>query len=207
MTKLSYSLFLDLKNPIKIALICTIGILMIRPLAAQDSITVTRAVVVKNDTLPIVELPEVAVYLRADFEYLYLKRRYRRLIRNVKKAYPYAMIAGRELQALDRHLASLPSEKEKETYIDQAEKEIMDRFEKEVRKLTVSQGIILVKLIDRETGRTSYKVIKELKGSLTAFFWQGIARIFGNNLKAEYDPGGEDRVIEDIVRGIEAGFI
>ena len=83
----------------------------------------------------------------------------------------------------------------------------MDRFEKEVRKLTVSQGIILVKLIDRETGRTSYQVIKELKGNVTAFFWQGIARIFGNNLKTEYDPEGEDRVIEDIVLGIEAGFI
>ncbi|TFH22950.1 MAG: DUF4294 domain-containing protein, partial [Bacteroidia bacterium] len=74
-------------------------------------------------------------------------------------------------------------------------------------KLTVTQGIILVKLIDRETGRSSYLVIKELKGSITAFFWQGIARIFGNNLKAEYDPEGDDRVIEDIVRGIEAGFI
>ena len=191
----------------KIAFLCFIGALIIHPLEAQDSITVTRAVVVGNDTLPIIELPEVTVYQRADFEYLYLKRRYRRLIRNVKKAYPYAMVAGMELQALDRHLTTLPSEKERKAYVDQAEKEIMDRFEKDVRKLTVSQGIILVKLIDRETGRTSYKVIKELKGSVTAFFWQGIARIFGNNLKAEYDPGGKDRVIEDIVRGIEAGFI
>ena len=83
----------------------------------------------------------------------------------------------------------------------------MGEFEKEVKKLTISQGIILVKLIDRETGRTSYQVIKELKGGFTAFFWQGLARIFGNNLKAEYDPVDKDRVIEDIVMGIEAGFI
>ena len=83
----------------------------------------------------------------------------------------------------------------------------MGQFEKQVRKLTITQGIILVKLIDRETGRSSYQVIRELKGNITAFFWQGIARIFGNNLKAEYDPGGADKVIEDIVKGIEAGFI
>jgi hypothetical protein len=172
-----------------------------------DSSHVTRALVIDNDTLPLVELPGVNVYERADFEYLYLKRRYRRLIRNVKKAYPYAKIAGSELKALDRQLAALETEKERKAYVDQAEKEIMARFEKEVRKLTISQGIILVKLIDRETGRTSYEVIKDLKGGFTAFFWQGIARIFGNNLKTEYDPDDDDRVIEDIVRGIEAGFI
>jgi hypothetical protein len=172
-----------------------------------DSITVTRAVVQDNDTLPVIELPEVRVYERKDFAYLYLKRRYRRLIRNVKKAYPYSQIAGKELRDLDAYLTTLPTEKERKAHINEAEKEIMERFEKEVRRLTVSQGIILVKLIDRETGRTSYQVIKELKGNLTAFFWQGIARIFGNNLKTEYDPKGEDRIIEDIVLGIEAGFI
>ena len=88
-----------------------------------------------------------------------------------------------------------------------AEKEIMDKFEKSVKRLTITQGIILVKLIDRETGRTSYNVIKDLKGGFTAFFWQGIARLFGNNLKLQYDPLGEDKVMEDIVQGIEAGFI
>ena len=168
---------------------------------------VARAVVEGSDTLPILELPEVRVYERRDFEYLYLKRRYRRLIRNVKRAYPYAQIAGVRLKELDDHLLTLKSEKEQREYINQAEKEIMQEFENEVRKLTVTQGIILVKLIDRETGRTSYQVIKELKGGITAFFWQGIARIFGNNLKTEYDPVNDDRILEDIVLGIEAGFI
>ena len=172
-----------------------------------DSLNVTRAIVEGNDTTPWIELPEVIVYDKADFDYLYFKRRYRRLIRNVKKAYPYAKIAGKRLKDLDDHLVTISNEKEQKAYIDQAEKEIMGEFEKEVKKLTVSQGIILVKLIDRETGRTSYQVIKELKGGFTAFFWQGIARIFGNNLKSEYDPEDDDRVIEDIVLGIEAGFI
>jgi len=173
----------------------------------QDNSVVTRAVVEGSDTLPIIELPEVMVYERRDFEYLYLKRRYRRMIRNIKKAYPYAQIAGVKLKELDDHLATLDNEKEQKAYINQAEKEIMDQFEKQVKRLTVTQGIILVKLIDRETGRTSYQVIKELKGGFTAFFWQGIARIFGNNLKTEYDPENQDKVMEDIVLGIEAGFI
>jgi len=183
----------------------------VKDLAAQepqkDNSVVTRAVVQGSDTLPIFELPEVLVYERRDFEYLYLKRRYRRMIRNIKKAYPYAQIAGVKLKELDDHLATLNSEKEQKAYINQAEKEIMDQFEKQVKRLTVTQGIILVKLIDRETGRTSYQVIKELKGGFTAFFWQGIARIFGNNLKTKYDPENQDKVMEDIVLGIEAGFI
>jgi hypothetical protein len=190
-----------------------IGILLLLSLQLEaqstetDSLIVTRAVVEGNDTIPIVELPELRIYQRQDFDYLYLKRRYRRLIRNVKKAYPYAKVAGIKLKELDDHLVTIKNEKEQQAYINLAEKEIMAEFEKEIKKLTVSQGIILVKLIDRETGRTSYQVIKELKGGFTAFFWQGIARIFGNNLKAEYDPEDADRVIEDIVLGIEAGFI
>jgi hypothetical protein len=186
------------------ALLC-----LLPELSAQEpqNSVVTRAVVVGSDTLPIIELPEVSVYERKDFDYLYLKRRYRRMIRNIKKAYPYARLAGMELKELDDHLATLDSEKEQKEYINHAEKEIMDQFEKEVKKLTVTQGIILVKLIDRETGRTSYQVIKELKGGFTAFFWQGIARIFGNNLKTEYDPDDQDKIMEDIVLGIEAGFI
>ncbi len=173
----------------------------------KDNSGVTRVVIEGSDTIPMIDLPEVRVFDRRDLDYLYLKRKYRRLIRNVKKAYPYSKVAGEKLKELDEQLASIVDEKEQKEHIKKAEEEIMGQFEKEVRKLTVTQGIILVKLIDRETGRSSYQVIKELKGSITAFFWQGIARIFGNNLKAEYDPEGDDKVIEDIVRGIEAGFI
>jgi hypothetical protein len=173
----------------------------------KDKSGVTRAVIEGADTIPMIELPELTVFDHRDLDYLYLKRKYRRLIRNVKTAYPYSKIAGEKLKELDEQLAAIEDAKEQKEFIRKAEEEIMGQFEKDIRKLTVTQGIILVKLIDRETGRTSYLVIKELKGSITAFFWQGIARIFGNNLKAEYDPGGDDKVIEDIVRGIEAGFI
>jgi hypothetical protein len=201
----------DLKLPVKYMFYIGLFMCNFLILSGQqmhpDSFIVTRGVIQGNDTIPMIELEEVRVYTRQDFEYLYYRRRDRRLVRNVKKAYPYAKIAGIELVKLDRYLASLDDKKAQKAYVHQAEKEIMDRFEKDVKKLTITQGIILVKLIDRETGRTSYEVIKDLKGGITAFFWQGIARIFGNNLKAEYDPDGDDRLIEDIVRGIEAGFI
>ncbi len=192
-------------------LLFTVLLLVLPDLSAQieqkDNSGVTRVVIEGSDTIPMIELPELRVFDRRELDYLYLKRKYRRLIRNVKKAYPYSKIAGEKLKELDEHLASIDDEKEQKEHIKKAEEEILGQFEKQVRKLTVTQGIILVKLIDRETGRSSYLVIKELKGSITAFFWQGIARIFGNNLKAEYDPEGDDKVIEDIVRGIEAGFI
>jgi hypothetical protein len=200
-----------LRPSVKHILFFLILFMFFRGLPAQDTVKdqvqITRGIIQDNDTLPLVELPEVRVYERKDFEYLYLKRRYRRLIYNVKKAYPYSKIAGTRLKSLDDYLVTLESEKERKEYINLAEKEIMEEFERDVKKLTITQGIILVKLIDRETGRTSYEVIKELKGGFTAFFWQGIARIFGNNLKTEYDPEDQDRIIEDIVLGIEAGFI
>jgi hypothetical protein len=159
-----------------------------------------------NDTIPMFNIPEVTIF-KYQYDYLYLQRRYRRLIHNVKKAYPYAQIAGIQLKELDEHLLTLKSEKARDAYLKMQEKEIMDQFAADVKRLTITQGIILVKLIDRETGRTSYEVIKELKGGFTAFFWQGVARVFGNNLKLQYDPYGSDRIIEDIVQGIEAGFI
>ena len=200
-----------MKESLRYLTIVLFGLGMVQVMPAQvnmhDSFVVARVIIVDQDTLPVFELPEVSIYQRRDFEYLYLKRRYRRMIRNVKKAYPYAKIAGVMLKELDDHLVTLDSEKEQKDYIQQAEKEIMDQFEKEVKRLTITQGIILVKLIDRETGRSSYQVIKDLKGSITAFFWQGIARIFGNNLKTEYDPEEQDKIIEHIVLGIESGFI
>jgi len=199
------------KNLQKLILLTSLIFFIIPSLNAQntdeDNSGITRGIIEGADTIPLIELPEIRIYERKDYEYLYLKRRYRRLIRNVKKAYPYAKIAGVELKELDMQLAAIENEKEKKAYVETAEKEIMDQFEKKVKRLTITQGIILVKLIDRETGRTSYEVIKDLRGGITAFFWQGIARIFGNNLKSEYDPVDKDRIIEVIVQGIEAGFI
>ena len=160
-----------------------------------------------GDTTFHTKMRPVIIYPKRYFKSKRERRRYGRLIRNVKKAYPYAKIAGLKLKILDEQLSKLETEKERKQHLEMAEKEIIDKFEKDIKRLTITQGIILVKLIDRETGRTSYNVIKDLKGGFTAFFWQGIARLFGNNLKLQYDPLGEDKVMEDIVQGIEAGYI
>jgi hypothetical protein len=162
--------------------------------------------VYRSDTLPVMQIPELNIYDVSKYNYL-KSRRYRRMIYNVRKAYPYAMIANERLKALDEELSKIKSKREQKSYMNEAEKEIMQEFEDELRKLTISQGIILVKLIDREIGLTSYEVIKDIRGGFTAFFWQGVARIFGNNLKMQYDPEGEDKVIEDIIMAIEYGYI
>lgn len=88
-----------------------------------------------------------------------------------------------------------------------AEDELRASFEKELRGLTISQGLILVKLIDRETSHTTYEVLQEFRGAAAAVFWQGLGRLFGYNLRVEYDPIGEDKMIEEIIQMIEAGAI
>jgi hypothetical protein len=187
-----------------IAIFCT-------PSSAQNEVdnndqSFNRPLVYRSDTLPMMIIPELNIYDINKYNYL-RSRKYRREVHNVKKAYPYAIIANRRLQSLDTTLVKLSSKKEQKEYLEVAEKELIKEFEREMRKLNITQGIILVKLIDREIGRTSYEVVKELRGGFNAFFWQGIARILGNDLKLQYDPEGEDKLIEDIVMAIEYGFI
>jgi len=89
--------------------------------------------------------------------------------------------------------------------LKQAEEDIKTQFTDDIENMTQTQGRILLKLIYRQTGVTPYEIVKELRGSLRAIFWQTIARVFGNNLKVEYDPVGEDKAIEEIIQQIENG--
>jgi hypothetical protein len=106
---------------------------------------------------------------------------------------------------INRLLETLPDEKAKRDFLQDYEKDILSRYEGDMRKLTFTQGKILIKLIDRETQNTSYDLIREYRGKFSAVFWQGIARIFGSNLKSTYDAEGEDYLIEQIIKEIEAG--
>jgi hypothetical protein len=164
-----------------------------------------KAKIIDGDTILVSDLPEVIIYPG----YLYKNKwdfwRYRRLVYNVKKAYPYAKLAAEKLEEIDYNLSKIKSEKKQKKYIKEAEDELMDEFEDEVKHLTITQGRILMKLIDRETGDTTYYLLKDLKGNLSAVFWQAVARVFGSNLKTTYDPDGEDKLIEQIVLMIEAG--
>lgn len=173
----------------------------------KDTLYVTRTVIVDGDTIPNVMIEEVVVFPKLVFKTKRQSRSYRKLIRDVSRAYPYAKYAKLTLERMEQEYVSLKTEKEKKKYIKLVEKELTSEFGTELKKLTITQGRILLKLIDRETGDTSYELLKELRGSFSAVFWQTIARIFGSDLKAQYDPKGEDFLIERVVRMIETGQI
>ncbi|MFO7657282.1 MAG: DUF4294 domain-containing protein [Bacteroidales bacterium] len=190
-----------------------IGIAALSSLQAQDTIryeknnTVVYGLILDGDTLLLSSIEEVYIFPRRRFSSDWEYRKYQRLIRNVKKAYPYAKMAKQKYDEVEDHFLTLKSEKARKAYIKTVEKEIMNEYESELKKLTITQGRILIKLIDREIGETSYDLLKDLKGSFSAFFWQTIARIFGSNLKNRFDSEGEDRLINEIVILIEKGVL
>ena len=137
----------------------------------------------------------------------YTGRRYYRIEKEVKKVYPFAKIAAEELRKYNEKFLNIDDPKARRKYIQRVENEFMKEYEDKFRHFTISEGRYLMLLIDRETQNTSYALIKELKGGFSAVFWQGIARLFGNNLKERYDPYEKHFLIEYIVMGIESGRI
>jgi hypothetical protein len=166
---------------------------------------VFEAVVVNGDTIPVITLREARVEARWTPKNRKQQVTYDKLTRNVIKVYPYARVTRELLAEYENDLSRIDKERDHDLYLKLAEAELRAEFEAEVKDLTMSQGRVLVKLIDRETGRSSYSLVKELKGSFQAVIWQGLARIFGHDLKTKYDPEGEDMMIEVIVRRIEDG--
>jgi hypothetical protein len=158
-----------------------------------------------GETLPEVEIKEVTIYAHPVFAKKSDFRKYERLVYNIKKTYPYALQVRKRLNQVNEDMKDLKTEKERKDYMKKVEKSVFAEYEGDMRQMTISQGKILIKLIDRETQNTSYELIKDYRGKLSAAFWQGVARIFGTNLKAEYDPKGEDALIESIIIEIDAG--
>lgn len=157
------------------------------------------------DTIPTYTLDPVLVEARMTRRVRRNAERIDRLTRYVQKVYPYAVITAKLLDEYDHDLADIKTENDKELYMKLAEAELKAEFEQDIKGMTITQGRILVKLIDRQTGHTSYELVKQLRGSFQAWMWQGVARIFGNDLKGEYDPEGDDKLVESIVRRIESG--
>ena len=172
-----------------------------------EDFEVIKSIIFDGKKVPHSVIRAVQVFPRREFDNKRQVRRYGRLVRNLKKVYPYAKLAKQRLGEMELHIVTLESEREKRKYINRVEEELKEEFEDDLRQMTFSQGRLLIKLIDRETGETTYKWIKELKGSFSAFFWQAIARIFGSNLKTEFDTYGEDRIIDEILIMIEMGMI
>lgn len=133
-------------------------------------------------------------------------RVYRRLVHNFSKTYPYALAARNIVKQADQKIEEDKLKRlKRDKYIDDVQKELFEVFEEPLRNLTVSQGALLMKLIDREIGKSSYSIIKDYKNSIAASFWQGIAKLFGSDLKKPYDPDGEDADVESLVRLWDAG--
>ena len=165
----------------------------------MDGLIIPAIRIVDGEPLPNWVIPEIVIFPKRSFKTKRDFRQYQRMIRNLKIVYPYAKIARSRLNDMNVQLQQLTTKREKEQFINQAEKEIRNDFEKKLMGLTVSQGKMLIKLIDRETGKTSYELVKELKGSFSAGFWQAVARIFGSNLKSEFDEEGEDKILNELI--------
>jgi hypothetical protein len=167
----------------------------------------TPATIIDGDTVAILSLNPVMIIADRKFPSVEDAMKYFRLRRDVKVAYPYAIMAEATFRQCEATMQTMTSESDKRRYLKQMEKQMTDQYKADLKNMTIDQGRILIKLINRETGTTSYEMVKELKGSLTAFMWQTVARVFGNNLKDTYDPEDEDREIENIIQLIETGAI
>ncbi len=163
-----------------------------------------RLTIYEGDTIPFVTLPTVYCYADRIFRNPRQKAAWDRLKYNVKVVYPYAILAAAKLKEYDRILANMP-ERERFKYTKLAEKQLKEQFGKELENLTINQGRLLIKLIDRETGKTTYSVVKDMRGSFSAFMWQSVAVMFNSSLKTEYDPQGSDKNVEEAIKLIEAG--
>ena len=174
---------------------------------AQAGLFVSYQVQVERngDTLYIAPmLPPVYCYPPMRFKNKRAEKFYWKTVRNVKKCLPYARIVSKVLNKANEDMEDM-DEAQKELYLKSLEKEVKRKYEPIVRKMTYSQGKILIKLIDRETNITSFELIRLYRGDLAAYFWQGVAKLFNANLKEEYDGKDKDKIIERIITLVEAG--
>ncbi len=175
---------------------------------SQDTTKITLpGKIVNGDTLPALDLNGVIIFPPGKFDTRTEAARYDRMVYNIKLVYPYAKLAGVKLKQIKAVLDTIKNEKQRKVFIKKSEKELDDQFGQQLRDMSFSQGKILIKLVYRETGSSTFAIVKELKGGFSAFFWQTLARLFGYDLKTIYDPNGEDQNIERVVKMINAGAI
>ena len=134
-------------------------------------------------SLPEVQIKEVAVVATQSSARKTYYRKYDRLVYNLKRVYPYALIVRARLDMVNEELEKMTNDRDRKKYIKDFEKDVFKEYEDDISNMTITQGRLLIKLIDRETKNTSFDLIKEYRGGLTAAFWQGVARIFGTNLR------------------------
>ncbi len=161
----------------------------------------------KGDTIPVVHLREVYIYNRPKFKNRRQERYYWRTVRDVKKTLPIAREVRGIIIETYEYLLTLPDEKAREAHLAAVEKGMMVQYTPQMKKLTFSQGKMLIKLIDRECEQTGYELIQVFMGNFKAGFYQAFAALFGASLKKGYYPDGEDAEIEEIIFWVEQGVL
>ena len=160
-----------------------------------------------QDTLPIVNLHEVIVYPRLVFKNKRAEAKYNKLVRDVKRTLPFAKIVYSTLLETYEYMETLPNEKARQAHLKRLEKDLFKKYKPDLKKLTFSQGKILIKLINRECKQSSFDLLKAFLGSFRAGFWNIFASIFGASLKTDYDPMGKDAQLERVVVLVENGLL
>ncbi|MDR1879502.1 MAG: DUF4294 domain-containing protein [Tannerellaceae bacterium] len=166
-----------------------------------------RAIVENGDTVVVVNLRDVYVYPEMKFKNRREEENYYKLIRDVKRTLPYAKMVYYTLIETYEYMETLPNDKLRQAHLKRMEKELFKEYKPELKKLTFTQGKLLIKLIDRECNQSSYNLLKAYLGSFRAGFWNLFAGMFGASLKSEYDPKGKDALTERIVVLVENQLI
>lgn len=148
---------------------------------------------------------DIYVYPKMVFKNKRQERFYWRTVRDVKKTLPYAKMLAKEMEYADQQLAQLPDKRAQRKWWKQYEKQLFKKYEQDFRHMTASQGQMLMKLMDRESDRTSYEIIQMYRGTFSANFWQFVAKLFKNDLKEGYDAADKDRIVERVINLVEAG--
>ena len=175
----------------------------------QKRVFIALSAIVDGDTIPSVQLDEVTIYAKRSFTSARKQRNYDKLTRNVIKMYPIALEVKSILVETYLYLQTLPDDKARDEHLEKVEKGVWDQYLPVMKKCTLAQGKLLIKLIDRECNQTSFDLIRAFIGGFKARFYQSFAALFGASLKKEYDPENddEDAMIEEIIWMIDNDMI
>lgn len=160
---------------------------------------------VGSDSIQYVRTNKIYIFPPMEFKNDRQRQAYNRLVANIKKVLPLAKECNQIILETGAYLQTIPTKKERDAHMKAVEKGLKEEYTPRIKKLTYSQGKLLIKLIDRETHSTGYELIQAFLGPVRAGFYQAFAWVFGASLKKRYDPKGTDRLVERIVLQVEAG--
>ena len=169
------------------------------------SVFLTPMCVYEGDTIPYVKLPTVYIFKPLKFKNRREMAKYYKLIRDVKKVLPISKEINRAIIEAYEYLQTIPTEKGRQKHLKTVEKGLKEQYTPRMKKLSFSQGKLLIKLVDRQTHSTSYELVKAFMGPFKAGFYQTFAALFGASLKKQYDPTGDDALTERVILMVESG--